>query len=332
MNSEILHTSNFLNGLFTENDFKFLTNSENEIEDIKNRIIYQEVRRDTIVEYINNLNEIIANSELDFTQKELLSSGTRIFEESNNSINLLYNLKRTLNELIQSTVDLLISIETTKKNKEFYSDIISSIEEKIKNFSDLKNTTLKEIDLINNNYISFIMLEKNKEYTKMIDPTTKVLKSYAIDEINKNKKSKKKIYDKKINIPDNKDLVITEDYVYLPYKCSEINNYLKKYPDSYSSAEDVIKKEFTFSRKYYTKHSVLARFRETYSLIRDREGKSIPEALKYAFELMFKYELNPAIIAACKKESDLDEYLECLDTNTLSEFKRFRIKFEINPL
>ena len=112
---------------------------------------------------------------------------------------------------------------------------------------------------------------------------------------------------------------------------SNLNDYLKYYPDTYSSVEDVIKKEFTFPRKYYIKHSVLARFRETYALIRDREAKSISEAIKYAFELMFRYEINPAIIAACKTQEDLEDYLNCLENNKLNDFKRFQIKFEINP-
>lgn len=328
MENEILHTSNFLNGLFTEKDFKFITNSEKEIEDIKDVIITQEARRDTIVEYINNLNDSIATSEDDITLKELLSSGTKIFESINESINLLYTLKRTLNSIIQSTVDLLVSIEMTKKDKDFYADIISSIEEKITSFSKENNEVLKKVDEINEEYNVFILEEKNEPYTKMIDRNTMTLKEFEKTSRTRRKGS---LANKVISIPDNKVLRITEEYVYLPYKCSEINDYLQKYPDEYSSVDEVIEKEFTFSRKYYVKHSVLARFRETYALIRDREAKSVAEALKHSFSLMFRYEINPAIIAACKTQDELEEYLMCLEEDKLNDFKSFKIKFEINP-
>lgn len=328
MENEILHTSSFLNGLFTEKDFKFITNSEKEVEEIKDIIINQESRRDTMVEYINNLNDSIVTSQEDMLLKDLLSSSTKIFESINESINLLYGLKRTLNSIIQSTVDLLVSIEMTKKDKEFYSDIISSIEEKIILFSKDSNNVLLRVDGINDEYCEFMMLEKNEPYTKMVDKNTMTLIEFS----NSNRQRRKgALSNKEVNIPDNKVLTITEDYVYLPYKCSEINDYLQKYPDTYSSVDEVIQKEFTFSRKYYVKHSVLARFRETYALIRDREAKSVTEALRQAFSLMFRYEINPAIIAACKTQDELEEYLICLEENKLNDFTSFKIKFEINP-
>ena len=78
--------------------------------------------------------------------------------------------------------------------------------------------------------------------------------------------------------------------------------------------------------------ALLSRFREAYSLIRDREAKSVMEAIKYSMNLMFSYELNPAIIAACKTENQLQTYLDCLTNNKLDEFKEFEIKFEVAPL
>jgi len=328
MENEILYTSNFLNGLFTDKDFKFITNSDKEIEEIKKNIVSQETRRDTIVEYITNLNDIIAVSKDVSNLKNLLSSSTKVFESINESINLLYDSKRKLNEIIQSTIDLLVSIETTKKDKSFYSDIIESIEEKIKLFSQKSLNLADKVLEINNQYNLFLNQEINIPYTTMIDKTTMRLKHNNTSNININSNNSSQII---IDISDNNTLRITEEYVYLPYKCCEINDYLKKYPNEYSSANDVIEKEFTFPRKYYIKHSVLSRFRETYALIRDREVKSIPESIRYAFELMFRYEINPAIIAACKTQADLEDYLNCLEMDKLNDFNRFKIKFEINP-
>lgn len=328
MKNEILHTSNFLNELFMKNDSDFLIKSDDKTDEIKNIIIVEEQKRDTIVEYINNLNDVIASSDEDEILKDFLYSATKTFENFNEGINSLYSLKRSLNEIIQSTCDLLTSIETTNKDKNFYTDLISSIEEKIKKFTQKNDETISKINDINKKYKEFILQDKNKEYTKNIDKDTLLLKDFS-DKFNL--KIKSTTTQKLVSIPDNKNLIITEDYIYLPYTCSEINDYMQQYPDSYSSVDDVIKKEFSFPTKYYSKNTVLSRFRETYALIRDREAKSVIEALKLSFGLMFRYEINPAIIAACKSEDELKNYLECLENNKLNEFKRFKIKYEINP-
>ena len=131
---------------------------------------------------------------------------------------------------------------------------------------------------------------------------------------------------------DNNILIISEKEkkVFLPYKKSEIEDYLKQYPNKYKTYKDVIYSEFVVPLNYYQHFPVIARFREAYSLVRDREGKSIVEALKYAMDLMLKSELNPAIIASCKYQDQLDHYLECMEANSLDEFKDFEIKFDVN--
>ena len=116
----------------------------------------------------------------------------------------------------------------------------------------------------------------------------------------------------------------------MPYKKVEIEDYLKQYPNKYKTYKDVINNEFIVPLSYYQHFPVIARFREAYSLVRDREGKSIVEALKYAMDLMLKSELNPAIIAACKYQDQLDHYLECMESNSLEEFTDFEIKFDVN--
>ena len=46
---------------------------------------------------------------------------------------------------------------------------------------------------------------------------------------------------------------------------------------------------------------------------------------------MFKYKLNPIVIAACRNLDELDIYLDCLENNELYDFKCFEIKFEVMP-
>lgn len=123
-----------------------------------------------------------------------------------------------------------------------------------------------------------------------------------------------------------------EKKVFLPYSKSEINLYLEQYPKEYKSFTDVVRKEYVLPLDYYMKHPMIARFREAYSLIRDREGKSIIDAFKYAMNVMPRHELNPVIVAACKTQEQLDNYIDCLSRNRLSDFKSFDIKFEITPL
>lgn len=79
-------------------------------------------------------------------------------------------------------------------------------------------------------------------------------------------------------------------------------------------------------------HPITARFREAYSLIRDREAKNAIEAFSYAMNLMFRYDLNPTIIAACKTQQQLENYISCLEKNILNEFNDFEIRFEITPM
>ena len=133
---------------------------------------------------------------------------------------------------------------------------------------------------------------------------------------------------------ENDTLLVSERErkVYLPYSKKEVVEYLEQYPDQYRSFVDVVRQEFIFPIDFYLKHPAIARFRETYSLIRDRESKSIVEAFKLAMDTMFKYDLNPAIIAACKSEDQLEKYLDCLSKKKTNEFTDFKIQFDVTPL
>lgn len=132
---------------------------------------------------------------------------------------------------------------------------------------------------------------------------------------------------------DNPILLVSEqcNKVFLPYTVEEINDYLLQFSDQYSSFEDVINKEYVLPLNYYINHPSLARFREAYSLCRDREGKPVMESITYAKSLMFNKKLNPTIIAACKTQEQLSNYLNCLENNTLTSFNDFEIRYELNP-
>lgn len=131
---------------------------------------------------------------------------------------------------------------------------------------------------------------------------------------------------------NNNTLLVSEkdQKAYLPYICSDIQNIYQNSNGKYLSFQDVINQLYTLPLNRFTISSI-SRFRESFNLIRHKENGSITSALDLAFELMFNYNLNPIIIAACKNIDELDIYLDCLEQNELNDFDCFEIKFEITP-
>ena len=131
----------------------------------------------------------------------------------------------------------------------------------------------------------------------------------------------------------NNVLVISEirNEVILPYNLENVKLYYKNHMNKFSSIEDIIKQNYTVPLSYYKPYSI-ARFRESYKLIRRREHGSRFNALSLAFEMLTNYNLHPAIISACKSIDALDIYLACLGDNKLEEFDIFDIKYEIPPV
>lgn len=128
---------------------------------------------------------------------------------------------------------------------------------------------------------------------------------------------------------DNNILVISEktQNAYLPYKNKDLENIYKNSGNKYNSLMDVIHDLYIIPLKNF-KYPAISRFREAYKLIIYKEKKSSFKALNLAFELMFKFNLNPIIIAACRNIDELDIYLDCLEEKELSNFKCFEIRNE----
>ena len=131
---------------------------------------------------------------------------------------------------------------------------------------------------------------------------------------------------------DNDTLIVSEkdQKAYLPYKYSDLEKFYSENKEKYSSLEDLINKEYILDLDRF-KHSISSRFRETINLVMKKEHGSFFKAVDLAFELMFKYNLNPIIIAACRNLEELDIYLDCLDENELFDFNCFKIRFEVAP-
>ena len=157
-----------------------------------------------------------------------------------------------------------------------------------------------------------------------------------------NSNNETKLYDTIENIPfekktitydkDNNILRISEkdQKAFLPYKISDVKHIYNNSNNQFSSIQDVINKFYVLPLENF-KHSTTARFREAFNLILKKDNGSIIKALDLGIELMFNYDLNPIIIAACRNLDELDIYLDCLLTNQLYDFKCFQIIFEVNP-
>ena len=130
---------------------------------------------------------------------------------------------------------------------------------------------------------------------------------------------------------DSNILIISEkdQKAYLPYKYEDVKKIYENSDGKYNSIIEVIQSLYILPLKKFEKFSI-ARFREASNLVLHKEKGSIFSAFDLAFELMFKYNLNPIIIAACRNLDELDIYLDCLEEDELFDFKCFEIRFEVS--
>lgn len=302
----------------------------------------------------------------EFIENDLITS---IQSESNRleQIMTLYKDKKT--NLDNIATNLINSTNTVKKNKldEFYSinnslkDTFEDLEIICNLAKILKDSLVNIISLYdknidyNYNEIKAELIEYNKKsdqlYRQIFDFENKfnsVLTS--ILQISFNPKQFKKVkFDKcsfseasasyinlrnniEINHEDNNQLLISEkeQKAYLPYKYEKVKEIFLTSNNKYKTMQDVIDSLYIVPLNKF-KNSSIARFREAFNLVRQKEHSSITKALDLGLELMFKYELNPIIIAACRSLDELDIYLAYLDENETYEFNCFEIKFEISP-
>lgn len=131
---------------------------------------------------------------------------------------------------------------------------------------------------------------------------------------------------------DHNILIVSEkdQKAYLPYFASDVETMYKNSSSKFNSMKDVIENYYIVPLKRF-EHPIISRFQETLNLVLHKEKKSIFYALDLAFELMFKAELNPIIIAGCRNLEELDIYIDCLEENELFDFRCFEIRFEVCP-
>lgn len=118
--------------------------------------------------------------------------------------------------------------------------------------------------------------------------------------------------------------------VILPYTIASLQETLQKSNNKYSNIDEIINKDYTLSIDLF-KTTSISRFREAFKLMRNKEKSSIKDAFDLGMELLFNYNLHPAIITACKNLDELDIYLAYLETGETDKFDCFKIVFEFAP-
>lgn len=278
--------------------------------------------------YINNSNQennVILEEELISKYSDLVNeiSEENIIEEpseNDNQINNIVNEANSQDVLPEVDENVLEEIlnepsileENSNENNEDLTSLLDTELTDLLNseFEDKPQTTKK----------------KNEKIPKKDIPTQK--RSHEVSPIeeliNKIESAEEK----------NKVLIISErlNCVYLPYRLSELKNYMSYYPNVYSSLSDVVKKEFVLDLSNFRRNPSKSRFDETYNLIKNRSGKSAIKAFSRARKLSHKTDLDPVVIAACKTDYELDCYLDCMQHNKLETFTFFKILYEALPI
>lgn len=282
-------------------NFKKITNLEGNIEEI-------------IITEINNLTTLYSNyqsieNELyNFMNKDNSNLITKFSKEEINNLLNRYQLCTSYIHLILSLIDiskrtLTNSLEEYKSNNDKNSLQIKLDVYNNYIYDDLENNILK----FENDFLELKKLNYNNS---------------NIEQENSNNTEDFSLSNDTLLISEKKGAVI------LPYQSEEIKKLLdtKKYKDE----KEIIDKVYTISLSHFN-NATLSRFNEAYKLVISKEKGSFSQAFDLGLELMFKSNLHPAIIKACKNLKELDYFLDCLDENRLSEFSCFKVKFEMFP-
>lgn len=296
---------NILKEVFDEKNRAFLVNLNNKQIGINEELKNIKIKKQDILDKI-------------LEDKKILKKNTREYREyignSESSLESVDLICKNLNEIKEKYINIeknLVEIE----NNHRVNLSLNDLKEKI--IEEISNAVILEEKIKEDNEKNYLII--NSFIENYLDDGTEL-------------QTDKKFYDLTLeNLEDNAVLKICEKRVELPYTKKEIEDFMQQYPEEYKTVQDVIAKEFMISISMFSKHPILARFKEAYYLCRTKEMMTILESFNYAKNLMFKSEINPYIIAAVKSKKQLEDYIECLEENKLEEYPHFKIIFEVNP-
>lgn len=243
-----------------------------------------------------------------------------LLKNSFESLEAVQELTKKLEELLIETISL-----HDKSLENNWNEIKANLVEYNKQRDELANKmlTFEELNtsILNAAIFLSLMVSSRKKIKK--------LSSQEVPEIVKQETTKP---DAPFNSHDNNTLVITEkeQKAYLPYYYSHVKEIFETSNNRYQTMQDVIEDLYVLPLERF-KNSSLSRFKEAFCLVRNKEKGTITKALDLGLELMFKHNLNPIVISACRNLDELDIYLDCLEQDQLQDFSCFTIKFEVMP-
>mgnify|MGYP003204451329 FL=1 len=321
-----LENTKDLRMFFSEENLIFLKNMNEELSKIEMLLEKNQNKEEKYSLFLTAL----TTKDFSNTNKEYFLDVKNIYDILEKNTALLKNLKSTLSTLSTKLLALVLS-DSTSTTPELVNEINNNLNHYIELLDEMKTDFIQN-NLSVNTFTSYhstrlLLTTFDMDLGENLDESINLISpNSTTSQINTS-------YSDMVGANENKVLIISEkeNKVYLPYKKTELKAYLSQYPTSYYSYKNVIEKEFILPLNYFMNNPSMARFRETYSLYRDREATSVVEALKKALSLAFKSELNPAVIAACKTKKQLNNFILCLDENKLNDFSDFEIIYDVKP-
>lgn len=321
-----LENTKDLRMFFSEENLIFLKNMNEELSKIEMLLEKNQNKEEKYSLFLTAL----TTKDFSNTNKEYFLDVKNIYDILEKNTALLKNLKSTLSTLSTKLLALVLS-DSTSTTPELVNEINNNLNHYIELLDEMKTDFIQN-NLSVNTFTSYhstrlLLTTFDMDLGENLDESINLISpNSTTSQINTS-------YSDMVGTNENKVLIISEkeNKVYLPYKKTELKAYLSQYPTSYYSYKNVIEKEFILPLNYFMNNPSMARFRETYSLYRDREATSVVEALKKALSLTFKSELNPAVIAACKTKKQLNNFILCLDENKLNDFSDFEIIYDVKP-
>lgn len=321
-----LENTKDLRMFFSEENLIFLKNMNEELSKIEMLLEKNQNKEEKYSLFLTAL----TTKDFSNTNKEYFLDVKNIYDILGKNTTLLKNLKSTLSTLSTKLLALVLS-DSSSTTPELVNEINNNLNHYIELLDEMKTDFIQN-NLAVNTFTSYhstrlLLTTFDMDLGENLDESINLISpNSTTSQINTS-------YSDMVGTNENKVLIISEkeNKVYLPYKKTELKAYLSQYPTSYYSYKNVIEKEFILPLNYFMNNPSMARFRETYSLYRDREATSVVEALKKALSLAFKSELNPAVIAACKTKKQLNNFILCLDENKLNDFSDFEIIYDVKP-
>ena len=322
----VLENTKDLRMFFSEENLIFLKNMNEELSKIEMLLEKNQNKEEKYSLFLTAL----TTKDFSNTNKEYFLDVKNIYDILEKNTALLKNLKSTLSTLSTKLLALVLS-DSSSTTPELVNEINNNLNHYIELLDEMKTDFIQN-NLSVNTFTSYhstrlLLTTFDMDLGENLDESINLISpNSTTSQINTS-------YSDMVGTNENKVLIISEkeNKVYLPYKKTELKAYLSQYPTSYYSYKNVIEKEFILPLNYFMNNPSMARFRETYSLYRDREATSVVEALKKALSLAFKSELNPAVIAACKTKKQLNNFILCLDENKLNDFSDFEIIYDVKP-